>query len=116
NEGNAWYHSLQIRLEKRFAGGLSVMGNYTFSKFMQASELLNPGDPAPTRMISDVDIPHRVAADAIYQLPFGPGHRWLGSSHGIVGRIIGGWEISGVWAAQTGTPLNFNGSTPIDYF
>ena len=31
-------------------------------------------------------------------------------------RSIGGWEISGVWAAQTGTPLNFNGSTPIDYF
>ena len=116
NEGYAWYHSLQVRLEKRFSGGLSMVGNYTFSKFVQATEFLNPGDPAPTRAISDVDIPHRVAMDAIYQLPCGPGHRWLGSSNGIVSRIIGGWEVSGVWAAQTGTPLNFNTTTPTDYF
>jgi hypothetical protein len=119
NEGSAWYHSLQVRLEKRFSSGLSLVGNYTYSKFIQATELLNAGDPAPTHMISDVDIPHRVAMDAIYQLPFGPGHRWLGNSSGIVSRIVGGWEISGVWAAQTGTPLNFAPSanpTVPDYF
>jgi hypothetical protein len=116
NEGSAWYHSFQVRLEKRFSGGLSLVGNYTFSKFMQATDLLNASDPAPTRMISDVDIPHRIAMDAIYQLPFGHGHRWLASSNGIINRIVGGWEISGVWAAQTGTPLNFAPTTVNDYF
>src|SRR5207247_1790906 len=61
NQGYSWYHSLQIRAEKRYNHGLTLAGNYTYSKFMGANEYLNAGDPAPTRMISDVDVPHRIA-------------------------------------------------------
>ena len=39
NEGYSWYHSLQFHAEKRFAKNLSLIGSYTFSKFMQATEL-----------------------------------------------------------------------------
>ena len=107
NDGYSWYHSVQLRLEKRFTKGLTVAGNYTFSKYMQATELLNSGDAKPTRMISDQDIPHRLAADWIYQLPFGKGHRILGSANGFVDRLVHGWEITGVWAFQSGFPLAF---------
>ncbi len=107
NEGYSWYHGLQLRAEKRFAGGLMTVFNYTYSKFMIATELLNAGDARPTRMISDQDLPHRVTATGIYQLPFGKGKKWASSVNPIVERFIGGWEATGIWAFQSGLPLAF---------
>src|SRR5262249_59924156 len=34
NVGHSTYHSLQTRLERRFSGGLSLTGAYTFSKLI----------------------------------------------------------------------------------
>lgn len=107
NEGSTWYHGLQLRLEKRFSQGLTLVGNYTWSKTMQATELLNAADPRPTPMISDQDVPHRIAMTAIYELPFGRNHRWLNHLNGVADRIVGGWEITSIWAFQSGVPLAF---------
>ncbi len=113
NEGYSWYHSLQFHAEKRFAKNLSLIGSYTFSKFMQATELLNPGDPRTTRMISDQDVPHRFATTFIYQLPFGRNGQFLTHLNPISDRLIAGWEITGFYSFQSGFPLNFTGA---DYF
>jgi hypothetical protein len=107
NQGYSWYHALQLRAEKSFARGLSLNANYTYSKLMQATELLNAGDPMPTRMISDQDVPHRIAMTGIYQLPFGRGHKLGGNLGGVWERVVGGWEVTGIWAFQSGTPLPF---------
>ncbi len=47
NEGRSWYNSLQVRLERRFASGVTLQGSYTFSKFMEATGFLNSGDCSP---------------------------------------------------------------------
>ena len=107
NQGYSWYQSAQLRIQKRLSKGLLVTGNYTFSKFMQAIEYLNSGDLMPTRMISDQDTPHRFAASWIYELPFGKGRPLLATTHGVVDRLIGGWEVTGSWAFQSGFPLSF---------
>jgi len=104
---------MQIRADKRFSQGLTVQANYTFSKWMQATELLNPGDPAPTRMISDQDAPHRIASTFVYQLPFGRSGQFLNKLNPVADRLIGGWEVTGFWSFQSGFPLNFSGN---DYF
>jgi len=107
NQGYSWYHALQLRAERRFSRGFTANFNYTLSKLMQATELLNAGDPLPTRMISDQDVPHRFAATAIVQLPFGQGRRF-GSNFGpVLSRIVGGWEATALWTLQSGTPLSF---------
>jgi hypothetical protein len=80
---------------------------------MQATELLNPSDPAPTRMISDQDVPHRFASTYIYQLPFGHGKPFAHDVNRVVNSVIGGWEVTGFYAFQSGFPLNFSGN---DYF
>lgn len=113
NDGYSWYHSMQVRADKRFSKGLTLQANYTFSKWMQATELLNPGDIAPTRMISDQDAPHRIATTFVYQLPFGRGGQLLTHLNPVADRLVGGWEVTGFWSFQSGFPLNF-GST--DYF
>src|SRR5262245_1740643 len=108
NDGYSWYHSAQLRIEKRFSKGYTVQASYTHSKFMQASEYLNPADPRPTEVISDSDYPNRFAMSAIYELPFGKGRQFLSGSNGIVSRIVGGWQVQGVYTYQTGRPLDFN--------
>jgi len=43
-------------------------------------------------------------------LPFGKGQRFLDHG-GFVNRVVGGWQLSGIYTAQTGTPLFLTTST-----
>lgn len=107
NEGYSWYHSLQLRLEKRFSKGYTLGANYTFSKFMQATDLLNADDPRPTKVISDMDYPHRLSVSGIYELPFGEGRMFLNSAPRGVAMLISGWQVQGIYAFQSGPAINF---------
>ena len=49
------------------------------------------------------DIRHTITSNWVYQLPFGPGHRYLTS--GVASKVLGGWETSGIWTARTGRML-----------
>jgi len=107
NQGYNWYHSAQFNLSKRLSKGLTFNAAYTHSKFMQASEYLNAADPLPSRVISDQDYPNRFSMSYIYELPIGNGHKLLGNANGIVNRLVGGWQVQGVYAYQTGAPLTW---------
>ncbi len=106
-DGKSWFDAMNVRLEKRFSKGFMVVGNYTFSKFMEASTLLNPGDAKPSKVISDQDFPHHVSVTSIFELPFGRGRKFLGGSSRIVNGIAGGWQVSPVYTYQSGPTINF---------
>jgi outer membrane receptor protein involved in Fe transport len=105
NTGYSWYHSMTVAVEKRFAKGFTASGNYTFSKFMQADELLNPGDKAPLRVISDQDVPHRFSISSVAELPFGLGKPLFSNLNPVASRLVSGWQISGIFGYQVGFPL-----------
>ncbi|MBI4891733.1 MAG: carboxypeptidase regulatory-like domain-containing protein [Acidobacteria bacterium] len=105
NSGFSWYHGLQMSVNKRFAKGFTVMGSYTFSKWMQAVNLLNAVDKAPIHEISDADAPHRINFSSIYELPFGDGKKFLADQNRFVKSLVGGWQVSGIWTLQSGFPL-----------
>ncbi|HLK62118.1 MAG TPA: TonB-dependent receptor [Bryobacteraceae bacterium] len=105
NQGYSWYHSFVLSVEKRFAKGYSVSGNYTYSKFMQADELLNAADPAPVRVISDQDVPQRFSISSVGELPFGKNKRFLSNTNPVISRLVGGWLVSGIFSYQVGFPL-----------
>jgi hypothetical protein len=105
NTGYSWYHGLQFQGQKRFSKGYTLMGSYTFSKWMQATNLLNAVDPLPIREISDADAPHRINISGVWDLPFGPGKALLSGANGWVSRLVGGWQASGIWSLQSGFPL-----------
>lgn len=121
NDGKSWYHSGQFSLNKRFSDGYTFGASYTWSKWLQATEYLNAGDDLPTRMISDQDTPHRFSVSGIYELPFGKGKAFL-SDNAVLDRIVGGWQVQGVYAFQVGFPIAFgsfntgNGNTAGDIF
>lgn len=110
NNGYSWYHSLQLTAERRFARGFTLNASYTFSKWMQAVNLLNASDLAPVREISDADAPHRINFSGVWELPFGTGKPLLGHGSPLVSRLVGGWQLSGIWTLQSGFPLAWNNS------
>ncbi len=116
-EGWSWYSSFQLNIQKRFSQGYTFMGNYTYSQFMQATELLNGADPRPTEVISDLDRPHRLTLSGIYEFPFGQGRLLGGDLPSVVSKIISGWQLSGIYTYQSGAMpgfgnVIFKGSNP----
>jgi hypothetical protein len=105
--GFSWYHSLQMRLEKRFQQGMTYGFTYTWSKFMEAIERLNTFDTYPTKVISPQDRPHHFSFTGIYELPFGRGRMFLTNANNWVDGVFGGWSIQGIYQYQTGAPINW---------
>jgi hypothetical protein len=113
NQGYTWYHSLQANAQKRFSHGYTLLMSYTWSKFMQATEYLNPGDFMPTEVISDSDTPHRLSVSGIYELPFGKGQKFANWDNPVASRLVGGWQLQGVYTYQTGRPISFTNNAII---
>jgi hypothetical protein len=107
NDGKSWYNSGQLSLQKRFSKGYTLGVAYTYSRWEQATEYLNAADASPTRMISDLDVPHRLAVSGILELPFGKGRRFLSEADGFLNGLVGGWQVQGVYTYQTGFPIPF---------
>jgi len=107
NDGYSWYHSLQTNVNKRFANGYTFGLSYTWSKFMEAISYLNAADPLPTEVISDFDRTHRFTMNGIYELPFGKGRRFLSNVNQAGSYLISGWQLSGIYQYQSGSPINF---------
>ncbi len=105
--GYSWYHSLQIRTEKRFSHGYTVQIGYTFSKSMEAVEFLNVTDAMPYESIADLDRPHRLTASGIWEVPLGRGRQYGANWPRAADLILGGWQIGAVLARQSGAPLGF---------
>lgn len=103
------YHSLQLRATRRFSQGLSVDGNYTFSKNIdtasrEADSFQIPWQfPQLERALSSLDRTHVFTVGAVYELPFGKGKTWL--REGVLAHIVGGFQLNGIVSASSGVPL-----------
>jgi hypothetical protein len=113
NAYQSTFNALIVDLRHRPSHGLQFDVNYTFSKsltnydansaivnssFTTLRNLNYTKGPAPFQAA------HQIKGQLVYQLPFGPGHKWSSSS-GVVNRIIGGWEVDDVTRFQTGQPV-----------
>jgi hypothetical protein len=99
---------MQVRLERRFSAGLSASLSYTWSKTMEALGFLNAPELGLEEVVSSQDRTHRTAVTWIYELPFGRGKRFLGSTNAVASKVIGGWQFQGIYTAQSGAALGFN--------
>lgn len=96
------YNSLQVSLTKRMAKGLSFVAAYTYSRALgytnNLGTLLDPFNirsnygPLPFDCQSMLTISH------LWELPFG-------KHGGMAAKLIGGWQVNGIFTYATGTPL-----------
>jgi len=106
NRNSSTYNSLQIEVRRRLSAGLQVQGSYAFSKSLTNANSPTLRDWGGEKGPAPFDIRHGIKATWIYQLPLGRGKTFMGGAHGVLDRIVGGWEIAGVGRLQSGTPTN----------
>jgi hypothetical protein len=121
NLGISTYNAFQAKLERRFRNGLNLLASYTFSKTLtnadsaipvfsgfQSNQFAaqDPFNPKTQKGYSFQDTPHMLVLSYIYELPAGPGKKYL--NHGVASKVLGGWQVGGVQRYQSGTPTVLN--------
>jgi len=115
NDGNAAYHSLSFKFQRRMSAGLTHLTSYTWSRAIDYSSGIRSdsndgGFPQNNdclsceRGLSTFHVAHRAVTSVLYDLPFGSGKPYL-SSGGIANQIVGGWQVSSILTLQSGSPF-----------
>ena len=104
-DGSSKYSSLQVKLDKRFTKGLSLLTNYTFSRSRERVTRLNEADTEYEERPTRTDVPHRFVLNPIWELPFGRDRKFARDAHAVLNGLIGGWSIALVYQYQSGQPL-----------
>jgi hypothetical protein len=117
--GDSNYHALQVKWEKRYSKGMTVLTHYTWSKMIDnvshssgnvswlggSTSIQNIWDLRGERALSSHDIPHRVVISGMYELPFGQKRKFGSGMNKVLNWIAGGWDVSGMFLMQGGMPL-----------
>jgi hypothetical protein len=107
SNGYSNYSSLQVTLRHQFSHGLSMQAAYTWDKnlsdvfFGPSANINNASCLMCQYGRVSFDRPQRFVVNYSYDLPFGK------DAQGIEGKLISGWNVSGITVAQSGDPLTF---------
>lgn len=102
---NSNYNSMQVSADKTFKDGSLVRLSYTWSKALTDNQTDRSSAPqslydrAADYGPSQLDRRHILSINYVYQLPF------FRSQKGFLGHTLGGWELSGITSAASGSPL-----------
>jgi carboxypeptidase family protein/TonB-dependent receptor-like protein len=110
--GWARFNGVSFRLEKRYSDGFFFLANYQLSKAIdngsgeiEANDTAYAWDVNADKGPSRYDQRHRSAFSFGYELPVGPGKRWL-SNGGAAAYALGGWQVQGIIRLASGFPLS----------
>jgi Carboxypeptidase regulatory-like domain/TonB-dependent Receptor Plug Domain len=120
--GTSNYNGLQTKVEKRYANGLAFLFAYTYSKTLSdALDLLNGGSLSGFRAPevpglgpkfdygpADFDVRQVLHFSGTYDLPFGTGKHFLGSSGKAMNYLVGGWSTNYILTLQGGQPITLS--------
>jgi len=105
-DASSTYHSLQSKLEQRYAKGIFYLVSYTWSKATRfANTPAVGGNTAWERALAGFDIPHNLALSSGWELPFGKGKRLLANANRAVDGVLGGWTMQGILVVRSGRPF-----------
>jgi hypothetical protein len=99
------YHAMQLKAEKRFSRGYSLLGHYTWSRALNYTNTYYNIDKDLAYGPNDNHRNHVFGLNGIWELPFGNGRRYLNDAGGALGLIVGGWQVNSVFTWQSGLPF-----------
>ncbi len=123
NVANSNYNSLQTVASFRAFKGLTFNANYTWSRSIDNAGTFRTGYDLPAaysntgqsytrgsqeRTVSANNQPHKFVASGVWELPFG---KSIAASNSVERAILGGFKLSTIFQAYTGSPLVITGST-----
>jgi hypothetical protein len=106
------FHSMQLRLQRRFTSGLSANLSYVYSKSIDNASSIGGGQETVAlidnnlraeRGLSTFDMRHQFNLNAFYEFPLGERKRFLSHSS-LASHILGDWSLSMTETLQSGSP------------
>jgi hypothetical protein len=127
--GGSHYNALDVNYTHRFSQGLTLLGSYTFSKFIDnvggpetwanassnfSENIRNVYNLAAEKSVDATDTPHSFVLSYVYELPLGKGKKYASGMSGVLNAVIGDWQTSGVATFKSGFPLTITsgGTSP----
>jgi len=102
------YHSLQVKIDRRFIRGLLVNASYTLGRARDFSDdnggIATPADPKLSEGPAGFDRKHSFVTSFVWDIPFAR------NTNRFVRWFLDGWQMSGIFSAQSGTPINLTAS------
>ncbi len=125
HSGHSSYYAGILRLEKRYAHGLTLQASYVYSKIITNADSYWGNNSAGgggagcclaadqynrglEKSIGQFDITHDFKAGLVYELPFGKGRAYL--THGIGSWVLGNWGVNGILVYASGQPIELTSS------
>jgi len=109
------YNSLQTQVTRRLSDTSMLGLSYTFSKAINFADNSDSGLTwnwvemrSRNRAVAGFDRPHNLQIYGVYELPLGKGKKW--GAEGWAAHILGGWQLNGIYSAQSGTPFTVGSS------
>jgi hypothetical protein len=120
--GRSMYHAAVLKLTQRLTNGFLFQGSYTYSKLMTNADTfsgstgsMDTAQPELEYSVGRLDQPHVIKLNTVFELPFGPGRRWV--REGAASHVIGGWRIAAVQSYSSGLPIGVTtGAAPLPIF
>ena len=110
NMGKSTYNSMQVQVTRHFTKGLAILGAYTWSKAIglgddaiESEGVADVFNRKLDRSVTNYHFPHVAKLSWIYELPMGPDK--LIKTRGIVDKLIGGWQLSGIQNWRSGNVI-----------
>jgi len=117
------YHSLQLKVQKRFSAGANILAAYTVSKLIDNTnseinwlEAASPGwgdgnayDLRHERSLDGFDVPQRLVLGSVLDLPFGRGKKFANNWSGVANKLVSGWGVDTIITFEKGFPIIIGG-------
>jgi hypothetical protein len=115
NHGQSTYHSLQAKLEKRYAGGTFLLASYTLGRLYTSgsdniqspagwgtvSGGISPFEEGRNRALAGDDVTHVLSAALVWDIPFAR------NTTGLARALLDGWQVSTIFRYSSGIPFFF---------
>jgi hypothetical protein len=107
------YNALQLEFRRQYRQGFFGQLNYTFSNTNTDSigtgqnrfeAFMDNNRQELSTWRSLFHVTHVLAGNALYELPFGLGKRWINRG-GLANDLVGGWQVSSILAWSSGSPF-----------
>src|SRR5882724_5186305 len=107
------YNAFQLSFQRRYSAGLTLNGQYTYSKNFgnsagsnEALTANNPFDFNNDIGYNSFDVRHLMNVSALYALPFGKGKQYMGDVTGATQALLGNWEVGAILNGRSGFPVD----------
>jgi hypothetical protein len=119
--GTSNYESFQLKVQRRFAAGASILAAYTNAKLISdgtdsltgfletdggVSAFQDFNNFRAERSLSAFDVSQRLVTSFALDLPFGSGKRYLAHLNSAASKLISGWAVEGIATFQSGFPIH----------